>query len=205
MSFDNQQKVCGFCGESIPAGAGRCPYCGSILEVEINNNYNISGNNGLPNNTNEPLNGNEHANYGQNTDSSDKNTYDGNAQTGGQQSYNEADGQRPQQRVYVSSVQNNKYVPYSQSRTNYTSRKQLSNGIKVLLTAIAAAIPGIGQLVGVIAAIVFMNAEDDSDRKSFGLALLIASLIFFIFACIGCFVLAMIGSSAQGDLSRFMY
>lgn len=203
MSFDNKQKNCGFCGESIPASAGRCPYCGSILEVEINNNYNIGSGNSSPDNTNAPLDGNEQANYGQNSDSSDKSAYDSNVQTGGQQAYNEAGSQRPQQRIYMSSVQNNQYVPYS--RTNYSNRKQMSNGIKVLLTAITAAIPGIGQLVGIIAAIVFMNAEDDSDRKSFGLALLVASLIFFIFACIGCFVVAMIGSSAQGDLNRFLY
>lgn len=207
LSIDNQQKICGFCGESIPAGAGRCPYCGSILEVEINNDYNISRDNSSADNTNASNNGNEQINYDQGTDIQDQNTSGSDAENGGQQAYNEAGGRQPQQPVYKSSVQNsnNQYVPYSQSNSNYEKRKQLSNGIKVLLTAIAVAIPGLGQLAGIIAAIIFMNAEGDSDRKSFGVALLVASLIIFVFACIGCFVLSMIGSSFQGDLSRFMY
>jgi len=71
----------------------------------------------------------------------------------------------------------------------------LSNGIKVFLTVVATVIPGLGQLAGIIMGIVFMNAENDSDRRSFGVALLIASLIFFLLSCLGCFI-ALIGASA---------
>jgi predicted ATP-dependent serine protease len=36
---NDAQKKCGFCGETIPAKAGRCPYCGSLLEVTFDNSY----------------------------------------------------------------------------------------------------------------------------------------------------------------------
>ena len=67
-------------------------------------------------------------------------------------------------------------------------RKPISNGMKVFLTILFTVIPGIGQLAGLITAIVFMNAEDDADRKSFGVALLIATIIMFVLSCIFCFV-----------------
>jgi multisubunit Na+/H+ antiporter MnhG subunit len=62
--------------------------------------------------------------------------------------------------------------------------KDLGNGIKVFLTAVASVVPGVGQLIGVIAALIYMNAEEDADRNSFGRALLAASLIMFVLTCI---------------------
>lgn len=66
--------------------------------------------------------------------------------------------------------------------------KPLSNGTKVFLTSISTVL-WIGQLVGIIAAIIYMNSEYDADRKSFGVALMVASLIFFVVeSCLGCFI-----------------
>lgn len=205
LNFDNQQKKCGFCGESIPAGAGRCPYCGSILEVGINSDYRISEDNRTADDVNTANSGNEQTDYSQAANSQSQDTFESNTENGGNHSNNAESNNQAQKPIYKSSEQNfnNQYVPYSHS--DYGNRKQLSNGIKVLLTAIAVGIPGLGQLIGIIAAIIFMNAEGDSDRKSFGVALLVASLIVFVLACIGCFVLAMIGASAQGNFNQFLY
>ena len=60
------------------------------------------------------------------------------------------------------------------------SAKSLSNRKKVFMSIICAVIPGFGQIIGAIAGLAFMNYENDPDRKSFGLALLVASLIMFI-------------------------
>jgi len=65
----------------------------------------------------------------------------------------------------------------------------------VFLTVLFTLLPGIGQLAGIITAIVFMNADGDKDRKSFGVALLVACLILFVFACIGCFVISIASQS----------
>jgi hypothetical protein len=77
---------------------------------------------------------------------------------------------------------------YSGYQVNPPQINRLSNNMKVFLTVVST-IPWIGQLIGIISAIVFMNSEYDADRKSFGLALLIASIsLFVIVSCIGCFI-----------------
>jgi hypothetical protein len=69
-------------------------------------------------------------------------------------------------------------------------RTPLSNGMKVFLTVVFTLFPGIGQLAGIITAIVFMSSEGDSDRRSFGAALLIACVAMFVLSCIGCFIIS---------------
>jgi len=66
---------------------------------------------------------------------------------------------------------------------------RLGNGIKVLLTIISVIIPGFGQLAGIITAVTLINHECDRDRKSFGVALLAASLFFFVLYCAAGFML----------------
>lgn len=61
---------------------------------------------------------------------------------------------------------------------------QLSNGLKVLITVLCTVIPGIGQLAGIIISIIFMNMESDPDKRSFGYALMISSIILFFMTCI---------------------
>lgn len=52
--------------------------------------------------------------------------------------------------------------------------------MKVFMVTLSNLVPGIGQLFGVISSIVFMNTEGDTDRKSFGTALLVSSVISFV-------------------------
>jgi hypothetical protein len=58
-------------------------------------------------------------------------------------------------------------------------------------------VPGLGQLAGIIIGILFMNREDDPDRKSFGAALMVASLVFFILSCLSCFIIMLAFPSGQ--------
>lgn len=67
-------------------------------------------------------------------------------------------------------------------------KKPLGNGKKVFITIISTIIPGIGQLIGVISSIILMNNQYDEDRRTFGTALLTASLIFFVVTCFFWFV-----------------
>lgn len=55
----------------------------------------------------------------------------------------------------------------------------LSNLIKVLLTTLTALFPMMGQLIGLFFGI-FFSTYDDRDRKSFGKALIILSIIMFM-------------------------
>jgi len=69
---------------------------------------------------------------------------------------------------------------YVNNKNDNDMRKPLSNGTKVFMVTLSNLLPGIGQLFGVISAIVFINAGEDKDRKSFGAALLISSVIAFV-------------------------
>ncbi len=73
----------------------------------------------------------------------------------------------------------------STSQGDQEGRNPLSNGFKVFITMVAT-IPLIGQLVGIIMAIIYMNSEGDTDRKSFGKALLIGTLVIFLAVCLCC-------------------
>jgi hypothetical protein len=222
-SDNNQQKKCGFCGESIPAGAGRCPYCGSILEVTFDNSYRIDPSEGKPVSDENSGQVNMEQQVGQ--DANTVPTVSEN-QNMGEQGNPEPSGSmgeqltksttspgivppvsQPRQQTEYSAQMRNEYKPYTGGGTppnyNYDGgiKAPLSNGMKVFLTVLFTLLPGIGQLAGIIAAIVFMNSDGDSDRKSFGVALLVASLVMFVISCIGCFILI----ALSANLTNFKY
>lgn len=110
--------------------------------------------------------------------------------------------QAPQAPSPVHNVSGNPVRPQSYlggnvPRLGADVKPSISNAMKVFITSICSLIPGIGQLVGVIIAIVFMNTEGDTDKRSFGLALLVNSIIIFVIMCISCCVL-MIAFSESG-------
>jgi hypothetical protein len=59
----------------------------------------------------------------------------------------------------------------------------IGNGEKVLLSIICAILPGVGQIAGVIASLIFMYSEH-ADSRSFGRALFAASVVMFVLSCI---------------------
>lgn len=173
-------KKCNFCGEEIPAGTGRCPFCGSLLEVIVD-----EGTIRIP--EEKPfgdMSGSGEALAAYNADTRDNTgkapDSPGNAVNHPRPSWN------------------------SNTGFNQYKRPPLGNGLKVFLTVIFTMIPGLGQLAGIITAIVFMNTDDDPDRKSFGVAILVASLIMFVLACIGCFTIAVI-LSAYPSIGNLQY
>lgn len=69
-------------------------------------------------------------------------------------------------------------------------KNRLSNGLKVFITVISSVIPGLGQLIGVIISITFINS-DDHDMRSFGTALLVSSMVLFVISCILFFIITL--------------
>ncbi|HEX2946401.1 MAG TPA: hypothetical protein VHT96_10645 [Clostridia bacterium] len=249
MSYNSDsQKKCGFCGETIPAGAGRCPYCGSLLEVRFDNSYGSQPNQPADPGTG-PLSGESYGfndpnglNNGQSSDTElkqengdilgsiqDQGSVRDQGTTQGQGSVQDqgtvqdqgsvqTPAANPQQAPAPAPVQyqpqqggqgqwqntdrpaQDYQRPYYQNQNRQQpvqryEKTPLSNGLKVFLTVLFTVLPGIGQLAGIITAIVFMSSEGDSDRRSFGVALLVASLIMFVLACIGCFVASLASAS----------
>ncbi|MBM7686405.1 MAG: hypothetical protein PWP07_1678 [Epulopiscium sp.] len=85
------------------------------------------------------------------------------------------------------SVTENKFG--SNQKIPEKNTQPLNNWIKVTLSVLISALPGIGSLIGIIAAIIFMTKEDE-DRKTFGYALLTYSIIYLIFICTCCMIFA---------------
>lgn len=74
---------------------------------------------------------------------------------------------------------------------NNNSITNLSNWTKVMLTALAVLLPGIGQIIGVILGLVFVANDTDADRRSFGAALITVSVIAFVIAAVFWFIFAL--------------
>jgi hypothetical protein len=167
-------KSCSFCREEISIGLRRCPYCGSLLEVEKQDNS-VS----YPNlqNFNSDMNVTQMC-VEQNDDG-----------TIVIKECEEKSADKENENDEFQAVKNitQNPVPSKASDVNNINGS-LSNGLKVFLTIICTIIPGFGQLIGIIISVIFINSEN-SDRNSFGVALMVASLLFFLISCIAVFIL----------------
>jgi hypothetical protein len=65
----------------------------------------------------------------------------------------------------------------------------MSNWTKVFLTALSVLLPGIGQIIGIIAGLIFVSSDINSDKKTFGAALLTVSVIAFVIMAAFWFIL----------------
>jgi hypothetical protein len=70
-------------------------------------------------------------------------------------------------------------------------RGLMSNWTKVFLCALSVIIPGIGQIIGIIAGLVMVSDDCDSDKRTYGAALLTVSIIVFIILLIFWFLFAL--------------
>lgn len=193
-------KKCEFCSEEIEINAKRCPHCGSLLEVEVEdmNNKNMEQDDNIYNinsadnekDKKEPV----------FTNSESTSADDNRAQVNKSEIPNGISGSGDNMRRNQNAYNNYKSNASNTVPFNY-ERNTLSNGLKVFLTVICTIVPGLGQLAGIIVSIIFMNSPDyepdSADKRSFGLALLIACIIMFVIACISCFALIFVFSSFQ--------
>ena len=147
------KKKCEYCGEEIHINTRRCAFCNSIVREVAPEEFQI------PPTPIEESKGNEEQ---------------GQLINQPKESYDFCKDKEENRLVSAN------HVTYGENGSKESHQyKPLKNGFKVLFAALSAYPPGIGQLVSVIAAIIFM-ADDDADRKSYGSALLTSSLIFFM-------------------------
>jgi len=71
------------------------------------------------------------------------------------------------------------------------SNAPMSNWVKVILSALAVFIPGIGQIVGIILGLVFVSNDINADKRSFGAALITVSVVAFILSSFFWFIIAL--------------
>lgn len=75
--------------------------------------------------------------------------------------------------------------------SKYVNNNSVSNWTKVILTALAVMLPGIGQIIGIIVGLVFVSNDIDTDKRSFGAALLTISVVAFVLSAIFWFILGL--------------
>ena len=205
FEYNERIEKCSYCGEEIASNTRRCPYCGSLLEIERNRRI-----------KDDTINSTDSAGIEFNK-----------VEISGSQNYYESIPIDEESNAEDSGIDENKYVPDFQlinyvkpERENVratrqplneasqsfnsavnnsrpvesSSDKNLGNGLKVFLTIFCTVIPGLGQLVGVIIGAIFL-ASDDADKRSFGRAILIASLIFFLISFFMFFLIIVLLSS----------
>lgn len=211
IELDIQEDIkakCPFCGAEIEKHATRCENCGSIIDVKVEESisfetneelYTIADQDSEAENPKPNPNPNINTNISSNPSSSTNPNPEGveeaklNDKPAIQSNTGNPFTQGP---FYNQSTQNKKIMP--------PPTKALSNGMKVAVTAICCVIPALGQLVGIILSIVYMNASetesDYEDKRSFGLALLITSVAVLGFSCLICFALIFIGAASQGSI-----
>lgn len=68
---------------------------------------------------------------------------------------------------------------YPNSKSFIKNKKVLSNTAKVWLATVCSIFPFVGQIVGLILSISYINSNDP-DRRSYGSALLIPSVVIFV-------------------------
>ena len=161
-------KSCSFCKEDISVGLRRCPYCGSLLD-SIEQDTGVIGVNSDTNITQMCVEQND----------------DGTIVIKECTEIFPALNQGNTENKIATNLSHNPPIP--KSKAAHASDSDLSNGLKVFLTILSTTIPGLGQLIGIIISVVFINSEDP-DRNSFGVALMIASLLLFVISCILIFI-----------------
>lgn len=171
------KKICSFCREEVSVELRRCPYCGSLLGLEkkdlgVGDGSNQNNNSGV----------NVAQMYVEQND-------DGTIVI--KECEEISTGEKPVDNENLIEANLSKSRALPQYMPSRTVNNKLSNGMKVFLTILSTIIPGLGQLIGIIISVIFLNSEDP-DRNSFGVALMVSSLLFFVFSCLSIFIAIMV-------------
>jgi len=105
----------------------------------------------------------------------------------GSQSYNYSQSQLQWMNRQVSNLERELLLSNNRAINN----SLVSNWTKVILSALAVIIPGIGQIIGIIIGLVFVSNDIDADKRSFGAALLTVSVVAFIISASFWFIFAL--------------
>lgn len=173
--MSNDTVKCGYCGEDIAKDARRCPYCGSLLDLAP-----MDAQSPVKNQVQEeqkelkvptvPY------DYTRKVVLKDETAIFAPEPSDDPKEEGKPSGpDKPHEPHDETPLPAPAYSSYGAG-----TLKPLSNGRKVCLTALCMLLPGLGQLIGMILGISYMNDESDSDKKSFGSALLAVSVIAFI-------------------------
>ncbi len=211
-NMERSTKKCNFCGEDVEAGSSRCNHCGSLLDAN-GESFEAQSEETTIESLDSGNKQGEEISSGEVSEQKSVETPDSAVNQVKEEKRPENTGFGPVQGPrgingnagYQREMPGQQFAyrpnPNAYGTMPMQRRNPLSNGLKVLLTVVTTVVPGLGQLAGLIIAIIFMNTPetvyDYADRRSFGLALLISCIVIFVLTCLGCFVLALAGNSIR--------
>ncbi|HEY5586200.1 MAG TPA: hypothetical protein VIK78_17125 [Ruminiclostridium sp.] len=102
------------------------------------------------------------------------------------QSYNYSQSQLHWMDKQVSNLE--RELLLNNNKVNYNF---ISNWTKVILSALAVIIPGIGQIIGIIVGLVFVSDDINADKRSYGAALITVSVVAFVISACFWFIFAL--------------
>lgn len=194
-NFEEKKYKCPYCGYEMDKKLSRCENCASILDIEIEPQDTANKDESIEHNPSTEMNDSQNSDMSSeenNTnnveDKAEKETSEENPgnkeekNAAGDNIFFEADDNK---NFYGNSFINQPYNSYKKTNTFVPPEpKPLTNAIKVTLTTLCVLVPVIGQFIGLVLSIIYMNSDeglkDCDDRRSFGLSLLIACVIAFV-------------------------
>ena len=175
--MDNEKiKICPACGEDI-TGFRKCPYCGMINDDEEqveSDDFNLNENEEIK--LSELDDKNE-----QSKDEVNDEQYDDFEEKNVEEELNQGEDD-----IYIDKEKDYQDTIFGIEKNSTADKKKsitkegMSNSKKLLICAISFAIPGFGQIIGIIISIFYMSNYDD-DKKSFGKELMKYSAVVFLF------------------------
>lgn len=187
-SLNENNKICRTCSELSPVELEKCQYCGSELKdlvEDMNSDLDLKITIGRKTAEKEveEINNPEILPYANNEIHID-----------------ETD-EKPDRSIIEDQIQFNDIFGFkttneipekTKNAVKELKEDSISNNRKVLLAVICSIVPGFGQSFCLILSLGFMNSEENEDRKSFGNALFVASLVMFVITCIVSFLIAVV-------------
>lgn len=193
-NFEENKYKCPYCGYEMTKKQSRCENCASILDIKIQSEEKAlkdesseikppdeikeSLNSDMPNDENNSSNVEEKA------ERKETEEYFENREEKKQASENPFFESKNNNSFFGDSFKNQSYNSYNKNSYVPSEPKALTNAIKVALTTLCVLVPVVGQFIGLVLSIIYMNSDEElkdcDDRRSFGLALLIACVISFV-------------------------
>lgn len=153
-------KKCEHCGEEIHIRSKKCPFCNQLVaeveEVEETNDIES---------TNEDVKTEDIKESEENKEVEQPNIIDGNVN-------------QPMVNFIATDKEPKDYVYKAEVRHSLEYTNPISNMVKVFISALCT-LPIIGQLIGTFLG-VFFSTYEDTDRRSFGRALIFLSVFMFV-------------------------
>jgi hypothetical protein len=202
-NFDEKKYKCPYCGYEMNKKQSRCENCASILDIKAEPEEKPFKDESIEYKPSDEVTDSQDSDM-QNDETGTRPIEEKTEKKETEENFeNKEEKKAPTENIFFETKDNNSFFGNSFSNQPYNSfnknsfapvePKPLTNAMKVALTTLCVLVPVIGQFIGLVLSIIYMNTDEElkdcDDRRSFGLALLIACVIAFVMSVFGGFTI----------------